>query len=121
MVINKEPEGAVVSVVALLGGSWVVVSKVICRVTIAITYVRGLMTRRKTNHEPPSKNRAHHPAQLVSAEEEFLHRDDTLSIVSKKKHRLSDKAPPPWHFHLNRTTSPRGTAYYRWWTLTLNP
>ena len=39
---------------SLLGGSWVVVSGVISRVTIAITYIRGVITPLMTTHEPPS-------------------------------------------------------------------
>ena len=39
---------------ALLGGSWVVISGVISRVTIVITQIRGLITPLITTHEPPS-------------------------------------------------------------------
>ena len=41
----------------LLGGSWVVISGVITRVTIVITYIRGLIliTPLITTHEPPSR------------------------------------------------------------------
>ena len=38
----------------VLGGSWVVISRVISRVTILITHIRGLMTLLITTHEPPS-------------------------------------------------------------------
>ena len=38
----------------LLGGSWVVISGAISRVTIDITYIRGLITPLITTHEPPS-------------------------------------------------------------------
>ena len=38
----------------LLGGSWVVISRVKSRVTILVTHIRGLITPRKTTHEPPS-------------------------------------------------------------------
>ena len=38
----------------LLGGSKVVVSRVISRVTILITHIRGLITSLITTHEPPS-------------------------------------------------------------------
>ena len=37
----------------LLGGSWVVISRVISRVTIVITYIRGLIAPLITTHEPP--------------------------------------------------------------------
>ena len=40
----------------LLGGSWVVISGVIIRVTIAITQIRGLITPLFTTHEPPSRD-----------------------------------------------------------------
>ena len=39
----------------LLGGSWVVISGVISRVTIIITPIRGLITLLITTHEPPSR------------------------------------------------------------------
>ena len=38
----------------LLGGSWVVISRVISRVTILITYIKGLISLLITAHEPPS-------------------------------------------------------------------
>ena len=37
----------------LLGGSWVVISRVISRIAIVITYIRGLMTPLITTLEPP--------------------------------------------------------------------
>ena len=37
-----------------LGGSWVVISRVISRVAIVISYIRGLITPLITTHEPPS-------------------------------------------------------------------
>ena len=40
---------------ALLGGSWVVISGVISRVTIVITQIRGLITPLLTTHKPPSR------------------------------------------------------------------
>ena len=44
---------------ALLGGSWVVISGVISRVTIIITHIRGLITLLITTHEPPSTEVLH--------------------------------------------------------------
>ena len=38
----------------LLGGSGVVISRVISRVTILVTHIRGLITLLITTHEPPS-------------------------------------------------------------------
>ena len=38
----------------ILGGSWVVITGVIIRVTILISHVRGLITPLITTHEPPS-------------------------------------------------------------------
>ena len=38
----------------LLGGSWVVISRVISRVTTVISPIRGLMTGLLTTHELPS-------------------------------------------------------------------
>ena len=40
---------------AVLGGSWVGISRVITRVTILITLIRGLLTPLITTHEPPSR------------------------------------------------------------------
>ena len=39
----------------ILGGSWVVISGVISRVTIVISPIRGLITILITTHEPPSR------------------------------------------------------------------
>ena len=39
----------------VLGGSWVVISGVISKVTIVITHIRGLITILITTHEPPSR------------------------------------------------------------------
>ena len=41
----------------LLGGSWVLITWVISRVTITITRIRGLITPLITTHEPPSRAR----------------------------------------------------------------
>ena len=40
---------------SILGGSWVVISGVISRITMVITYIRGLITVLITTHEPPSR------------------------------------------------------------------
>ena len=45
----------------LLGGSWVVISRVISRVTILITHIRGLITLLITTPEPPSKGQESEP------------------------------------------------------------
>ena len=39
----------------LLGGSWVVIRRVISKVTILITHTRGLITLLITTPEPPSR------------------------------------------------------------------
>ena len=39
----------------VLGGSWVVTSGVISKVTISITHIKGLITPLITTHEPPSR------------------------------------------------------------------
>ena len=39
----------------VLGGSWVVISRVISKVTITITHIRGPITPLITTHEPPSR------------------------------------------------------------------
>ena len=41
----------------VLGGSWVVISGVISKVTIVMTHIRGLITLLITAHEPPSSSR----------------------------------------------------------------
>ena len=38
-----------------VGGSWVVISGVISRVTILIAHIRGLITLLTTTHEPPRR------------------------------------------------------------------
>ena len=39
----------------LLGGSWVVISRIISRVTILLTHIRGLITLLIATPEPPSR------------------------------------------------------------------
>ena len=39
----------------VLGGSWVVISRVISRVTIVISPIRGLIAPLIATHEPPSR------------------------------------------------------------------
>ena len=39
----------------LLGGSWLGRSRAISRITIVITYIKGLITPLITTHEPPSR------------------------------------------------------------------
>ena len=41
----------------LLGGSWVVLSRVIIRMTIVITHIKGLIPLLIATHEPPSIQR----------------------------------------------------------------
>ena len=55
---------------ALLGGSWVVISGVIIRLTIVITHIRGLITPVITTHEPPRSDaeRLVGPRAFVSVE-----------------------------------------------------
>ena len=45
----------------LLGGSGVVISRVISRVTILLTHIRGLITLLVTTPEPPSRVQALEP------------------------------------------------------------
>ena len=48
--------GVVTRVAArLLGGSWVVISEVMRKVTIVITHISGLITPLITLHEPPGR------------------------------------------------------------------
>ena len=48
----------------VLGGSWVVISRVISRVTILITYIRGLITLLITTPEPPSRPETLYPYRI---------------------------------------------------------
>ena len=41
-------------ILIVLGGSWAVISRVISRITILVTHIRGLITLLTTSHEPPS-------------------------------------------------------------------
>ena len=50
LITNSQVHGRI-----LLGGSWVVISGVISRVTIVISHIRGLITPLITTREPPSK------------------------------------------------------------------
>ena len=53
--LRRIPERQGLEIVFLyFGGSWVVISGVISRVTIIITHIRGLVTPLITTHEPPS-------------------------------------------------------------------
>ena len=49
----------------LLGGSWVVISGVITRVTIVITHINGLITLLITTHEPLSRCSCFRPTSFV--------------------------------------------------------
>ena len=40
---------------SILGGSWVVISRVVSRITTVITHIRGLIAPLITTHEPPSR------------------------------------------------------------------
>ena len=53
---------------SLLGGSWVVISGVISRVTILITHTRGLIALLITPHEPPSGARISADAMFQTTE-----------------------------------------------------
>ena len=39
----------------ILGGSWVVIGRVVSRVATIMTHIRGLITPLITTHEPPSR------------------------------------------------------------------
>ena len=45
----------------VLGGSWVVRSRVISRVTLTITHIRGLIAPLITTPEPPSRSLVYGP------------------------------------------------------------
>ena len=48
-----DDSGRRASVQRVLGGSWVVISGLISRVTLTITQIKGLITPLITTHEPP--------------------------------------------------------------------
>ena len=50
----EAPKPLLFRVKGLLGGSWVVISGLISRATIVLTYVRGRISPLITTHEPPS-------------------------------------------------------------------
>ena len=52
---SRERPFRVCCVWGLLGGSWVVLSRLISRITMVITYIRGLITPLITSHVPPSR------------------------------------------------------------------
>ena len=58
----------------LLGGSWVVISGVISRVTMVITPIMGLLTPFVTTHEPPSRDLRSQPYMLQEARLRSLHK-----------------------------------------------
>ena len=43
------------SLTSVLGGSWVVISGIISRLTLIITHLRGLIAKITTTHEPSSR------------------------------------------------------------------
>ena len=51
----KASEAPEIPHVSVPGGSWVVISKVISKITIVITQIKGLITPLITAHEPPSE------------------------------------------------------------------
>ena len=53
---RRDPTGEQNMLKSLLGGSGVVISRVISRVTILITHIQGLITPLITTPEPPSKD-----------------------------------------------------------------
>ena len=57
----------------VLGGSWVVISGVISRVSILIAHIRGLVTPLITTHEPPSNPIELPEDELLQLQDEQLH------------------------------------------------
>ena len=55
LVVWLRPQQFMHDIRLLLGGSWVVLSRVISRVTILITHIKGLRTPLVTTPEPPSR------------------------------------------------------------------
>ena len=50
---NHGPTRRCTWLLRVFGGSWVVISRVISRLTVLITQIRGLLTPLITTHEPP--------------------------------------------------------------------
>ena len=62
----------------LLGGPWEVISRVISRITMIRTYIRGLITPLITTHEPPSMQEIR-KTKLLSKDSYFKRSMCTLS------------------------------------------
>ena len=58
----------------LLGGSWVVISGVISKVTVLITHIRGLISPLITRHEPPK--------YMALSGSTYLRQDDDMDLES---------------------------------------
>ena len=50
----------------LLGGSWVLISRVISRVAILITHIRVRITPLITTPEPPSRSKKHFARSILT-------------------------------------------------------
>ena len=77
----------------MLGGSWVVKSRVISRVTIVITYVRGLRTLLLTAHEPPSVSSSATPQGRSSSVGTFRAKDSWVLMMEAEPCYGSPKGP----------------------------
>ena len=67
------------------GGSWVVTSRAISRVTIVLAHIRGLITPLITTHEPPSKNLQLNMQELEGNAADITGTDDFGPSVSTEK------------------------------------
>ena len=67
VVVKAQDFKALKGLGGLLGGSWVVISGVISRVTRLMTLIRVLITLLITTHEPPSRGIAPTPQESESA------------------------------------------------------
>ena len=79
----------------VLGDSWLVISRVISRVTIVITYIAGLITPLITTHEPPSSGSA-----LGISDKGLVESNDALRRIEVLK--LSESAADRERFGLGR-------------------
>ena len=82
---------------ALLGGSWLVTSRVLSRITIVTTHIKGLITPLITTHEPPS-------AQLRLGSLQYAGNLINLQTLNNQKHKPYALNPEPEDLPLVKAT-----------------
>ena len=79
----------------VLGGSWVVLSAGISRVTKVITHIRGLITPLITTHEPPSRDATTDPS-MPRIRSDYLRRSASSASGKTLFHPCSRKFHVAW-------------------------